>query len=302
MNDPTHPDAESAASAKPHTTSTSGTAGDNEDPQGTLAIIGGTGFHLTEGGEALEVEGDEVVTTRWGPSRVTRTRLRGRDLFFLDRHRAQGAAGGTRLPPHRVNYRANIAALKTLGVTGILASTAVGSLRSDWGLGELILLDQLLDQVEGRPRTFFEERAVHVDFTRPYCDHLRLQVTRAAGALGIPMNDGGTYLCTNGPRFESGGEIRMYRTWGADVVGMTAVPEVALAREAEISYVGLSVVTNPAAGMGLGELTEEEVMGAMAVAMPQVARLFLEVAGSYRDDPETLARRATREFGRPDVT
>lgn len=248
------------------------------------------------------MKGDEIITTRWGPARVTRTRLAGRELFFLDRHRAQGKAGGPRVPPHRVNYRANIAALKTLGVTGILASTAVGSLRSDWGLGTLVLLDQLLDQVEGRPRTFFEERAVHVDFTRPYCDHLRLQVAQVAGDLDIPLSDGGTYLCTNGPRFESGGEIRMYRAWGADVVGMTGVPEVALAREAEISYVGLSVVTNPAAGMGLGELTEEEVMGAMAVAMPQVARLFLKVAGSYRDDPETLARRATREFGSPPVT
>lgn len=269
---------------------------------GRMAIIGGTGFHLEAGAGTLDVVGDEVITTRWGKARITRTELAGRELLFLDRHRAQTEPGAPRIPPHRVNYRANIAALKQVGVTGILASTAVGSLRAEWGLGSLVLLDQLLDHVDGRPRTFFDDTAVHVDFTRPYCDHLRRQVAGTAHALGIPFHDGGTYICTNGPRFESAAEIRAYGAWGAHVVGMTAVPEVALAREAEISYAGISVVTNPAAGTGEGDLTEEEVMEAMAAAMPQIARLFLEVAKGYRDDPSTPARRATREFGSPRVT
>ncbi|TVR62290.1 MAG: S-methyl-5'-thioadenosine phosphorylase [Gemmatimonadales bacterium] len=269
---------------------------------GRVAIIGGTGFHLDAGVGTLEVVGDEVISTRWGSARITRATLPGQDLIFLDRHRAQTEPGAPRIPPHRVNYRANIAALKKVGVTAILASTAVGSLRADWGLGTLVLLDQLLDQVEGRPRTFFDDRAVHVDFTRPYCDHLRRQVADMARSMEIPFQDGGTYICTNGPRFESAAEIRSYRGWGAHVVGMTAVPEVALAREAQISYAGISVVTNPAAGTGEGDLTEQEVMEAMAAAMPRIARLFLEVAAGYRDDPDTLARRATREFGSPDVT
>lgn len=264
------------------------------------AIVGGTGFHLREAGEALGELTEETVRTRWGEAHLTRARLEGRPLVLVDRHRSP-EAGSTRLPPHRINYRANIAALKRVGVTGILASTAVGSLRPDWPPGTLVMPDQLLDHTVSRPRTFFDESPVHVDFTEPYCAHLRGHLRSTAREQGISVREGGTYLCTEGPRLESAAEIRMYREWGADLVGMTAAPEAALAREAEISYAGVSVVANPAAGTTPHPLTKAEVLAAMEEAMPVVARLFLAAASAYRDDPSCPARRATEEYDAPAI-
>lgn len=278
-----------------------GTGPPPESEEGRLAIIGGTGFHLREAGNALGEQREETVTTRWGAARVTLGTLHGHQLVFLDRHRAGAPSRETRLPPHRINYRANIAALKKLGVTGVLASTAVGSLRPEWPPGTLVLLDQLMDQTRTRRYTFFDDQAVHVDLTEPYCRHLRKQLRRAARSQQIQLEDGGTYICTEGPRFETPAEIRAFRVWGADVVGMTAVPEAVLAREAQLSYSGVSVVTNPAAGLGREHLTEAEVLDAMDQAMPQVAQLFLSVAADYHDDPDAPARRATAEFGDPEI-
>lgn len=273
-----------------------------EESDGLMAIVGGTGFHLREASRELGDLREETVSTRWGSARVTLGHLAGRGIVFLDRHGPPDAAEERRVPPHRINYHANIAALKALGVTGVLASTAVGSLRPEWDPGTLVLPDQLLDRTSTRRYTFFDEEAVHVDLSEPYCRHLRGHLLRNAASLDVALADGGTYICTEGPRFETPAEIRVYRSWGADVVGMTAVPEVILAREAQLSYAGVSVVTNPAAGMGDGGLTEAEVLEAMDRAMPQVARLFMAAAETYRDDPHTPARRATSEFGSPEVT
>lgn len=307
---------------------------------GLLAIIGGTGVDLNDNHSPLRDARREIVRTRWGTTCVTRATLANREILFLQRHAAPpddadsfsasphmsphaaplsdaapptvssedasledaSTPGSRTIPPHRVNYRANIAALKQLGATAIFASTAVGSLRPEWRPGTLVCLDQFLDWTTNRAKTFFDDRAVHIDMTEPYCARLRSLLLLTANDLNLSLEDGGTYACTDGPRFETPAEIRAYARLGADLVGMTGVPEAVLAREANISYAGVSVVTNLAAGISPQPLTQAEVMDAMRVALPQVAELFLAAAQSYEDDPKTQSRRATEEFGWPSIT
>src|SRR5690606_25961955 len=135
----------------------------------------------------------------------------------------------------------------------------------------------------------------HVDFTQPYCPRAQEYLRTAARELQYPLREGGTYICTEGPRFETPAEIKIYKSWGADVVGMTGVPEVVLAREAEIAYAGVSIVTNAAAGISAAPLTHGEVTEAMKVALPRVVELFLRAARLYQDDPQSLARQALSE-------
>lgn len=261
-----------------------------------LAFIGGTGFDLRGPNSLFTDPTDERVETRFGPAHVTRARLDGKEIVFLHRHARPDDPTQKNVPPHRINYRANIAALKKLGVTGILASTAVGGLRPEWHEGTLILLDQFLDVTTNRAKTFFDDRAVHIDLTQPYCAHMRALLLKVAADQKIDLKAGGTYLCADGPRFETAAEIKTYATWGADVVGMTGVPEATLAREAEISYAGVSIITNAAAGISHHPLSHEEVLVAMNAALPTVGQLFLAAARLYEDDPNVPARKATRDY------
>lgn len=261
-----------------------------------LAFIGGTGFDLRGPDSPFSDVRDEAVETRFGAAHVTHVRLNEKPLVFLHRHARPHDPTKKDVPPHRINYRANIAALKQLGVTGILASTAVGCLRPEWEPGTLVCLDSLLDVTTNRIKTFFDARAVHIDVTWPYCSHLRTLLLGVAEKLGTPLVDGGTYLCADGPRFETAAEIRTYKIWGADVVGMTGSPECFLAREAEMSYAGVSIVTNQAAGISPHPLTHEEVLEAMHAALPALAKLFLAAARDYEDDPSIPARNSTRGF------
>jgi 5'-methylthioadenosine phosphorylase len=256
----------------------------------SIAIIVGTGVELSTPGAR-----DEIIATRWGQALVTRVPQNGRELFFLHRH-ADPESGRRHIPPHQINYRANIAALKKLGVTTIFASTAVGSLRAEWPSGTLVLLDQFFDFTTNRAKTFFDERAVHVDVTQPYCPHARDILKTAARELNFELQDGGTYLCADGPRFETPAEIRVFKSWGADVVGMTGVPEVVLAREAEISYAGISIVTNAAAGISKHPLTQAEVLQAMKIALPRVVELFLHAAQNCAEAGSTPGPKSLDEF------
>ena len=265
-----------------------------------LAFIGGTGFDLRGPNSPFSDAHDEKIETRFGPSHVTRALLDDKPVVFLHRHARPDNPAHKDVPPHKINYRANIAALKTLGATAILASTAVGGLRPSWAPGTLVCLDNLLDLTTNRAKTFFDERAVHVDVTQPYCEQLRALTLQTARAQNIELKDGGVYACTDGPRFETAAEIRVYAQWGADVVGMTGAPECVLAREAEICYAGVSIVTNLAAGISPHPLTHMEVTHEMQRALPQLAQLFLATARVYQDDPNWPARRATRDFATPD--
>ena len=261
-----------------------------------LAFIGGTGFDLRGENSPFSSPSDSVISTRFGSSSVTRAFLDDQEIVFLHRHARPDNPFIKDVPPHRVNFRAHLAALKTIGVTGIFASTAVGSLRPEWTPGTLVCLDNFLDFTTNRARTFFDARAVHIDATFPYCPDLRSLLLDAAKRENIELQDGGIYAGMDGPRFETAAEIRALTALGADVVGMTGTTEATLAREAEISYAGVSIVTNLAAGIGDQPLTQEEVMDAMHANLPKLGRLFLSAAKNYRDDVNRLSRRTTREF------
>lgn len=236
-----------------------------------IAIIGGTGI----GAFALE-GGTEprVVSTRYGEAPVIIGRLRGKEVAFLARHGA-----GHTIPPHRINYRANIAALKSLGVTAAAATTAVGGLHPDLAPGTLVLLDDFIDFTLSRTgKTFFDGEdhspVVHTDFTRPYSDAVRNAILTAAQSENIEIRPTGTYVCADGPRYESPAEVRLFASWGGDVVGMTGIPEATLAREAGIPYAGISLVTNPGAGLSPNPLTHAEVEAAMRANLPRLVTLL----------------------------
>lgn len=212
-----------------------------------LAIIGGSGLARLP---VLEITHRQVVRTPFGePScPLTFGRIAGRNVVFLARH-----GYGHSLAPHEINYRANIWALAEQKVRGIVAIGSVGGIAPDLPPGAVALPDQLLDYTWGRQHTFYEGHDVpvmHIDFTHPYDDKLRQRVLAAATTAGVALRDGGTYATTQGPRLETAAEIRRIERDGGDMVGMTGMPEAALAREKGLPYVCLAAVANWAAGKG----------------------------------------------------
>lgn len=204
-----------------------------------LGIIGGSGLYRMEG---LEEVRDHRVATPFGePSDPVRLgKLEGHSVAFLARH-----GEGHRLLPTEINYRANIYALKSLGVERILSVSAVGSLREDVHPGELLLPDQFLDRTRHRAETFFGRGLVaHVSMADPVCPELLELVRGAADRCGAAVHGGGTYLCMEGPQFSTRAESRAYRSWGASVIGMTNLQEARLSREAELCYLTLALVTD----------------------------------------------------------
>ncbi|HEY8391381.1 MAG TPA: S-methyl-5'-thioadenosine phosphorylase [Capillibacterium sp.] len=252
-----------------------------------MAIIGGTGVY--DPGILSNLREIEVQTP-YGPVKPKVGEYHGMEVAFLPRHGA-----GHSVPPHRVNYRANIWGLRRLGVKRIIATTAVGSLNPQMRPGEMVVIDQFLDFTKGRPSTFFEggpHGVVHVDYTEPYCPELRAEILKAAAQLGYKAHDGGVYVCTEGPRFETPAEIRMFAKLGGDVVGMTNVPEVVLAREAGICYATISMVTNFAAGMAAGPLTHEEVVALMQENTQRIRQVIMTVIGMLPKERHCSCRHA----------
>jgi 5'-methylthioadenosine phosphorylase len=212
-----------------------------------LAIIGGSGLTQLA---SLDVTHRKAVRTPYGePSgALTFGRLQGREVVFLARH-----GYGHTIPPHEVNYRANIWALREEGAAEVVSVASVGGIRADIGPGMLVVPHQVIDYTWGRRSTFFEGGDVpvtHVDFTRPYAEALRRKILAAAQACGESMVDGAVYASTQGPRLESAAEIDRLERDGAEVVGMTGMPEAALARELDLPYATIAVVVNHAAGRG----------------------------------------------------
>jgi 5'-methylthioinosine phosphorylase len=210
-----------------------------------LAIIGGTG--LTELAN-LKVLRRQVVRTPYGdPSgALTFGTIHGRDIVFLARH-----GYGHTIPPHKVNYRANIWALHSAEATDVVSVAAVGGIRADLGPGMLAIPHQIIDYTHGREHTFFsgtDRSVIHVDFTVPYCEALRQGLLQAGTAAEEAIVAGGTYAATQGPRLESAAEINRLERDGADMVGMTGMPEAALARELGLCYAAIAIVVNHAAG------------------------------------------------------
>lgn len=210
-----------------------------------LAIIGGSG--LTQLAN-LSITRREVIRTPYGePSgALLFGELTCKEIVFLARH-----GYGHTVPPHKVNYRANMWALKQVGVTQVISVASVGGIRGDLGPGALVIPHQIIDYTYGRNHTYFDGddgQVVHVDFTEPYTESLRQSLLAAAKAAGEEVADGAVYACTQGPRLESAAEITRLERDGADVVGMTAMPEAVLARELGLEYAAINVVANWAAG------------------------------------------------------
>jgi len=210
-----------------------------EECSAKLAVIGGTGVYDPE---IIEEAREVKVHTPYGaPSDlITIGKYKGRDVAFIPRH-----GRGHQIPPHRINNRANIWALKELGVERVVASSAVGSLRDDYEPGDFVITDQFIDRTKGRPDTFYEGgRLCHISSADPVCPQLHDFFVGHARKLGLRVHPTGTYVCIQGPRFSTRAESSLFRQWGADLVGMTIYPECVLSREAKICYVSVAMVTD----------------------------------------------------------
>ncbi len=239
------------------------------------AIIGGTGLTSLNG---LEIVRREVVNTPYGePSGpLIHGELQGHRVVFLPRH-----GSGHTIPPHKINYRANIWALKSIGVEKVIAVNAVGGIAPEYAPGKLAFPDQIIDYTWSRINTYFEEgltEVVHIDFTHPYCEELRALLIWAAGEAGLESVHSGTYGATQGPRLETAAEIDRMERDGCHMVGMTGMPEAALARELDLCYAACAVVANWAAGRGSGEgISMGLIKQHLREGMQQVCRLLGEV-------------------------
>jgi 5'-methylthioadenosine phosphorylase len=240
-----------------------------------LAVIGGLGFSMD--GLADEVE------TAYGRVLIIRSRIRGISVAFISRH------GPGHLPPHKVDYRALICAAKRSGADAIISTNTVGSMAGHIP-GSLFLPTDFVEFTSCRHNTFFEDRAVHVDMSQPYCPILRGALAQAASGFGRPAAEG-VYVCAQGPHLESPAQIRMMREFG-DVVGMTGYPEVVLAREAGMCYASLCVVTNPAAGTAEGsDLSLAAISDIMKDSKEAILQIIQQAASKIEGDRPCGCRR-----------
>ena len=238
-----------------------------------IAIIGGTGVYSPDALGGFE---EKVIKTPYGDALCKMGSLYGNQVVFITRHGA-----GHSVPPHKVNYRANIWALKSLGTEEIFATTAVGSLNKEMKAGHFVVCDQAIDFTKSRVNTFYD--------------------TPERGCLertDIPFHKTGCYVCTEGPRFETAAEIKMFAMLGGDLVGMTNIPESVLAREAEMCYTNCSIVTNMAAGISPTPLSHSEVVEAMAQSGKNMARLIEAfIADNGAEETECGCAHCMAEFG-----
>lgn len=241
----------------------------------SIAVIGGTGIDEVAG---LVAGSAERVGTRLGEAELFRTSIGGVPIVFMPRHGREHSVA-----PSRINYRAQIAALKKIGVSRIVAVCAVGSLRADLGPGTFAVLGDFLDLTRRRESTFFEEPdgpVVHTDFSVPYCPEVSSALAGACESENHPHIEGAVYVGVDGPRYESPAEIRLFGSWGGDVIGMTGLPEAVLAREAGICYGSLAVVTNAAAGASSAPISHDEVREAMRLAGPKLLAVVSHAVSS----------------------
>lgn len=243
---------------------------------GTLGIIGGSGLYDLPGMDDVQ---QRLVDTPYGPpsGEIVTGRLHGREIAFLPRHDKDH-----RLNPGEVPYRANIHGLKQLGVTHLLSVSAVGSLQEELPPGTIVLPDQIIDRTVARDRTFFDNGIVgHVGLADPFCASLRDRVLGQVRQLNLPVHSAGTYVCIEGPQFSTRAESQLYRSWGAHVIGMTAMPEARLVREAGICYCVVATVTD----YDVWHDTEEDVsvasvLAVLAANVEHGQRLISELASS----------------------
>jgi 5'-methylthioadenosine phosphorylase len=257
------------------------------DSLADIGVIGGSGFYswIDKG---REVPVDTPFGRPSDPAVVGE--VAGRRVAFIPRHGADH-----RFPPHRVNYRANLWALRSLGVRQVLGPCAVGSMHAELGPGQLVVPDQVIDRTWGRPHTVYDAEGpvVHVSFADPYCPRGRRQVRTVATSAQWPTRDGGTLVVVNGPRFSSRAESRWHAAASADVVGMTGMPEAAIARELAMCYTSVCVVTDLDAGVqDGGGVTHAEVLTVFAASVDRLKSLLVDVVGGLPADDDCACRRA----------
>ena len=240
-----------------------------------LGVIGGSGLYAIDG---LAEARRETIATPWGaPSGpLVIGRLNGVDVLFLARH-----GEGHTLPPGAINYRANIDAMKRAGATDLVSISACGSLKEELAPGCFVIVDQFIDRTTTREKSFFGPGLVaHVSMARPICPALSLALAESCASVGVPYVERGTYICIDGPQFSSLAESNLYRSWGCDVIGMTNMPEAKLAREAELPYASLAMVTDYDCWRA-GEKPVEvaDVLDIMRANTAAAKRMLVDLAG-----------------------
>ena len=245
-----------------------------------IGIIGGSGvYEITQKADSCV---NQMVKTDYGEVEVSILEIFSKKVAFIPRH-----ASGHSIPPHKINFRANIDALKKVGVTQIIATNSVGSMNKEMPPGSFVIPDDFLDFSQNRAKTFYEDKVVHVDVTEAYCPTLR-DVLAESGDVVL----GGTYVCTEGPRFETPAEIKMFKMLGGDLVGMTGLPEVALAREREMCYNSICIVSNYASGISDQELTIDEVFEMLSEKEADLLELIYNFIKNVEDSPDCTCRHA----------
>ena len=245
-----------------------------------IGIIGGSGvYEITHKADSCT---DKVVKTEYGEVEVSILDILGKKVAFIPRH-----ASGHSIPPHKINFRANIDALKDVGVTRIIATNSVGSMNEAMPPGSFVIPDDFLDFSQNRIKTFYEDKVVHIDVTEPYCPTLR-DVLDKSGDVIL----GATYVCTEGPRFETPAEIRMFKMLGGDLVGMTGLPEVVLAREREMCYNSICIVSNYASGISDDELTIDEVFEMVSEKEAELLELIYNFIDNVDDSKDCTCQHA----------
>ncbi|MGA8664156.1 MAG: S-methyl-5'-thioadenosine phosphorylase [Thermoplasmata archaeon] len=259
-------------------------------PGRTIGVVGGSGLQtLFEGGAPRS----HRVATPWGaPSGpIEEGEVGGVRVLFLPRH-----GPGHTIPPHRVNYRANVDALRSLGAEAIVTVSSVGSLREELAPGTFVLPNQFIDFTKGRPTTFFDGgRVYHVSLADPFCPDLQRRAVVAGNAVGTPFAEGKTYVCVEGPRFSTRAESALFRTW-ADIIGMTLVPEVTLARERGICYACLAMVTDFDVWADR-PVEAREIVEVMHRNADRMHRLLVQLIPTLSEPPHCSCARALDEAG-----
>lgn len=254
------------------------------------AIIGGTGVYDIGTGSYTK-----TVETKYGNVEVDVVKIDGEEIVFLARH---GKGHGT--PPHRVNYRANMLALKQLGVKFIYATAAVGSCNEKYEPGDIVVIKDFIDITKTRPLTVYEgedNRVIHTDMSDPYCKNLREKLYEAASEIGMQIKGGdAVYACTEGPRFETAAEIRVFKNLGGDIVGMTNVPEVVLAKELGMCYAAVGIITNWCTGMKKEEITLHNIQDALTENKEKVTKTFLKVFQGNLNQENCMCKNAVIEL------
>ena len=235
-----------------------------------IGIIGGSGVEeISELADATETK---VVETEYGSVEVSLLSIGDKTVAFIPRH-----SKGHTCPPHKINFKANIMALKEIGVNQIMATNAVGSLDIDIGPGSIVLPDDFLDFTVNRDRTFYDNEVIHIDMTEPFCNRLRGAILANSDCVNGPVVDGGTIVCTEGPRFETPAEIKMFGILGGSIVGMTTLPEAVLASS-------IAVVSNYSTSISPTKLNTEEVLEIMAQKKEELIDLLFNTINELPTD------------------